>query len=45
MQDNEEVKSDSSNEIRSFMVALHDPDESLKLHTRYSWCLHQPTNE
>ena len=30
MQDNQEVKSDSSNDIRSFLViALHDPDESL----------------
>ena len=39
LQDNQEVKSDSSNDIRSFLViALHDPDESLKLHPRYSWC-------
>ena len=46
VQDNQEVKSDSSNDIRSFLViALHDPDESLKHHPRYSWCLHQPTNE
>ena len=31
VQDNQEVKSDSSNNIRSFLViALHDPDESLK---------------
>ena len=30
MQDNHEVKSDSSNDIRSFLVnALRDPDESI----------------
>ena len=30
VQDNQEVKSDSCNDIRSFLViALHDPDESL----------------
>ena len=45
VQDNQEVKLDSSNDIRSFLViALHNPDESLKLHPRYSFCLHQPTN-
>ena len=45
VQDNQKVKSDSSNDIRSFLViALHDPDESLKLHYMYRWCLNQPTN-
>ena len=44
--DNQEVKADSSNDIRSFLViALHDPDESLKIHPRHSWCSHQPMNE
>ena len=46
MHDNQEVKSDSSNDIRSFLViALYDPDESLKGYPRYSRCLHQPMNE
>ena len=27
-----------------FVIALLDPDESLKLHPIYRWCLHQPTN-
>ena len=41
-----EVISNSCNNIRSFLViALHDPDESLKINTRYSWHLHQPMNE
>ena len=43
---NQEVKSDSSNDIRSFFViTFHDLDESFKLHHRYSWCLLHATNE
>ena len=46
VQDNQEEKSDSGNDIRSFFViAVHDPDESLKIHPRYSLCLHKPMNE
>ena len=46
VKDNKEVKSDSSNYIRSFIVIkLQDPDESLKLHTRYRWCKHQRINK
>ena len=46
VKDNQEVKPDSSNDIRSLLViALHDPDESLKLYPRYNWCLHHPLNE
>ena len=37
LKDNQEVKSNSGNDFRSFMViALHDLDESRKLHHMYS---------
>ena len=46
LQDNQEVRTDSNIDIRSILaIALHDPDESLKFHPRYNWCLYQPTNE
>ena len=46
VQDNQEVKPDSSNDIRSFFVIdLHDLDEILKLHHRYSCFSHHPMNE
>ena len=45
MPDNQEVKPNLCNDIRSLLVIeLHDPDESLKLHPRYSLFLHQSMN-
>ena len=32
--------------ILGYSLSLHNkPDESLKLHPRYNWCLHWPMNE